>query len=170
MVISQILQCSILTKILNDIATVQNAQMSTNSPSKWVASDSTACVGEERKERSPPANGWFILHFEEPEKKLEKDILYQSNTKQSIPEAARQLEDMIFERFDRLGDMGNGDCFRMESLSVVGPDSTNLEVTFSQLVTYIRDLPPSPKATKPDLFGFGSNKLRIKFEYVEIHF
>jgi hypothetical protein len=141
----------ILTKILNDIGTVQNAQMSTSSSSSI-------------------ANGWFILHFEDLEKKLEKDILYLNNTKQSISDAARQLERTIFERFGRLGDPDNGEGFRIESLSLVGPDLTDLQVTFSQLVTYIRDLPASPKATKPDLFGLGSNKLQIKFEYIELQF
>ncbi|KAI5847650.1 hypothetical protein DFP73DRAFT_348178 [Morchella snyderi] len=115
------------------------------------------------------ANGWFILHFEDLEKKLEKDILYLNTAKQSISDAVRQLENTIFERFNRLGDIDNGDSFRIGSLSIVGPDSTDLEVTISQLITYIRDLPASPQATKPDLFGFGSNKLRIKFEYVELY-
>ncbi|KAH0603639.1 uncharacterized protein H6S33_007298 [Morchella sextelata] len=105
--------------------TVQNAQMSTSSSSSI-------------------ANGWFILHFEDLEKKLEKDILYLNNTKQSISDAARQLERTIFERFGRLGDLDNGDGFRIESLSLLGPDLTDLQVTFSQLVTTRTPRRPEP--------------------------
>lgn len=121
------------------------------------------------------AKGWFILHFEEPETALAKDILYLNDPRQSIAAAASDLEHVIFERFGRLGDLHdleNGDGCRIQSLSVASPgaDSTDLQITFSQLVTYIRDLPASPSATKPDLFGLGGNVLRVKFEYMEIYY
>lgn len=119
---------------------------------------------------SSSGKGWFILRFEEPERRVEMDILYLNNPRELISVAASTLEQVIFERFDRQGDPFNGDGFRIKSLSVMGPDAAlpGLQVTFSQLVTYIRDLPPSPQASKPDLFGLGSNKVLVTFEYIEI--
>ncbi|KAL0636950.1 hypothetical protein Q9L58_004053 [Maublancomyces gigas] len=119
---------------------------------------------------SSSGKGWFILRFEDPERKLQMDILYLNNPRELIRVAANSLELVIFERFDRQGDLFSGDGFRIKNLSVIGPDAAlpDLQVTFSQLVTYIRDLPPSPQASRPDLFGLGSNRVLVTFEYIEV--
>lgn len=113
--------------------------------------------------------GWFILHFHDIEKQIAKNILFVNNPKQAIGVAADELQHTVFERLGRLGDVDSGDAFRLQSLSVVAADSTDLQITFLQLVMYIRTLAPTPEATKPDLFGLGSNNLRLTFQYHNIY-
>lgn len=109
--------------------------------------------------------GWFIIHFRDVDQSLGKDILFLNDPNQKISVAADELEHTVFERLDRIGDINSGDGFQLLTVSIVGPDSTDLEITFVQLVRYIRGLAQSSQATKPDLFGLGSNIVSVKFQY-----
>lgn len=109
--------------------------------------------------------GWFIIHFRDVDQSLGKDILFLNDPNQKISVAVGKLEQTVFERLGRLGDNDSGDGFQLLTVSIVGPDSTDLEITFVQLVTYIRALAQSSQVTKPDLFGFGSNIVNVEFQY-----
>lgn len=111
-------------------------------------------------------NGWFILLFNDLKTGLEKDILYQNDPRQSISAATHNLEHVIFERFGRLGNPDYGDGYRLKSLFIAAPDA-GLQITLSQLVSYIRDLPLSPQPSRPDLFGYGGNKMYVGFQYTD---
>lgn len=114
---------------------------------------------------------WFILHFEDPSIPMAHDILYLNNPAESLSSASNALENTIHSRFDRLGDMENGDAFRICRLAVTRPDTSDLQITLMQLVTFLRDLPPgSPVATTPDLWGLGGNWIQVTFEYVEVFY
>lgn len=115
---------------------------------------------------SSTAIGWFILHFKDTQQSLVKDILFLSDPKQTIHDAACELEKTVFERFGRINATEAQGGFLLSALSVMGADIADIEITFSQLVSYIRTLPASPQPCKPDLFGFGSNSVWVKFQYV----
>jgi len=122
---------------------------------------------------SRSTTSWYILRFEEDSgaKQQTKDILYMSDPQKPITTAAQSLESTLFERFDRLGDYENGDSFRLKRFAIVNASTgQEIEITTQQLVTYLRDIPHQPTAQTPDLFGFGTNKIKVGFEYVEVAF
>lgn len=121
---------------------------------------------------SPPSGKvWFILHFEDPSIPMAHDILYLNNPTESLSTASRALENTLHTRFDRLGDIENGDAFRISRLAVVRSDTSDLQITLLQLVTFLRDLAPSQTGTTmPDLWGFGGNRMQVTFEYVEVFY
>lgn len=110
-----------------------------------------------------PAIGLFILHFNDVRKRAQMDILFIHDPNQTVTVAGDNLEKTVIERLGRMY-LARGSGSRIESLSIVGPNSTSLEITFLQLATFIRTLPSSAQATKPNLFGLGSNTLSIKFK------
>lgn len=115
---------------------------------------------------SSTAIGWFIINFKDAEVSLVKDILFLNDPKQIVHDAACGLEKTVFERYGRTIATEALGGYLLSSLSAVGADSGEIEITFSQLVSYIRTLPASPQPTKPDLFGFGNNRVSVKFQYV----
>jgi hypothetical protein len=99
---------------------------------------------------------WFILHFEN----LcgNRDILYMSDTNQSIEEAAKALEETIIQEFAR------GDQYTAHYSLELDSNPMQVVVTLSQLVTFLRSVPEqSQKPMIPDLLGFGSNTVTVHF-------
>lgn len=115
-----------------------------------------------------PANSWFIIRFTDPSVLTSHDILYMNNPTESLQTASSTLEHTLHQRFDRMGDLDSGDSFRISRLAVVSTDNADLQITLLQLVTFLRDLPQAPSATKPDLWGLGGNEVVVTFEYVEV--
>lgn len=102
---------------------------------------------------SDGAKSWFILHFED--NRCSHDFLVLSGPTEAIPAAISDLETCVIRRFGKTGNE------YISSLTVVGPNSVVLQITIMQLLAYLRDLPPSPCPTKPDLWGLGSNRLIV---------
>lgn len=107
---------------------------------------------------------WLILRFEDRSGGVGHDIMFLNDPTEPLHSAASSLEETLFVRFNRVGDRRAGYKFRIGSLSIPGPDSCAVQVTMLHLVTYLRDLPPSLGATKPNLWGLGGHVLRIGFE------
>ncbi|KAA8895131.1 hypothetical protein FN846DRAFT_971114 [Sphaerosporella brunnea] len=116
-----------------------------------------------------PAHGWHIVQFIENSKIKQQttDILLTSDSSKSIEAECQDFQAILHRSFDYLGDINNGDFFRIKHLFVVDASGQELEITSKALVTYLRGLPHSLIAQKPDLLGLGTNKIRVEFEYLE---
>lgn len=103
------------------------------------------------------AKGWFILHFEDPLVSVSHDILYMNDPAESLTVACFCFASTILHRFDRVSDED------VRCLTVHHPDTPDLQITMLQLLTFLRELPASPGATKPNLWGFAGNSIVVKF-------
>lgn len=115
----------------------------------------------------PKRNSWYIIHFKDD--KNGHDILHLDTPTQSLTEAANGLKSTVLQRFGQLSGYDEGGYSYVSRLGVLAgnPEVVTVDITFSQLVTYIRDLPPSGTATKPNLFGLGGNRVKVEFGYTE---
>ncbi|KAF8248662.1 hypothetical protein K440DRAFT_244212 [Wilcoxina mikolae CBS 423.85] len=108
--------------------------------------------------------GWFIVQVVHVESGSETtiDFLVMADKDQPIAEAALELERTILLRFRPMGPRKTSATF---SISGTSPLPKSLHITISQLLMFLRELPvPSEEAiaTKPDLFGFGTNEIRVR--------
>jgi len=117
--------------------------------------------------------GWFIVQVQDDEKFGDsgEDFLVTANEEQSIAEAARELEHAILKRFKPWGPKILGRQLSVFfTISGNSPDPTSLGITLSQLVTFLRELrvpPTQTKPIKPDLFGLGTNKIKVSIYEVQ---
>jgi len=105
---------------------------------------------------------WFIVQVEESD--LKSDFLVTANEEQSIEEVAGELERTILKRFKPFGPKEGCQHSTTFTIGKNRPDSSDLNITLSQLVTFLRQLPTPLTKTKPitpDLFGLGTNQIRV---------
>ncbi|GLB34300.1 hypothetical protein LshimejAT787_0111840 [Lyophyllum shimeji] len=107
--------------------------------------------------------GW-ILQCEElargPMKYQTHEIIFEMDSNMPVDENANKLRLQIHESFNRLIDWDNGDCWRISRMAIVGADGEEHPITLRLLAAHLLDLTEGPLVAKPDLLGYGTNKLR----------
>jgi len=83
-----------------------------------------------------------------------------SDSSQSTAEAAKVLDETVMQEF------GQGNRYTATYSLKSDSDPTNVTVTLPQLVTFLRGLlGNSSRPAVPDLLGFGTNTVQVKFKY-----
>ena len=87
-----------------------------------------------------------------------------------INEALDAFSGAIYEAFGKLSDLESGDSYNIKSLFIIGREGRELATNRTQIMAFLRDLPSAGlQATEPDLFGLGTNRVRVEFGYVDIN-
>ncbi|GLB34299.1 hypothetical protein LshimejAT787_0111830 [Lyophyllum shimeji] len=111
--------------------------------------------------------GW-ILHFEELAQGYVEyqthEIILEMDSNMPTDEVKNNLGFKIHKTFNRLIYWDNDRFWKMV---IVGADGEEHPITLPELAAYLRDLPLGPRLARPNLLGYGTNKLRVEFEYDE---
>lgn len=116
-------------------------------------------------------NAWFILHFETTDQAVRRQCNVLVNSYPSLPieEAQNTFIGTVHEAFNRLTDLKAGDGYNIKALFIIGRNGRELATNPTQIMAFLRELPSTAlETTKPDLFGLGTNRVRVEFGYIDI--
>jgi len=123
---------------------------------------------QETSGRATAENAWFILRFETTDPAV-RNVLVNSYPSLPIEEAEKTFTSTIHKAFNKMGDLQSGDSYNIGALFIIRRDGRELATSPMQIKAFLRELPSTAlEATKPDLFGLGTNRVRVEFGEINI--